>query len=90
MPGCPWTWMNPIGQSTIRRTRRTRVRLQRLTKSLVLQVEFTGTRRPLFDNTGNSGPATWWRDATPDDASALGMSFDTSGYGSTPPNTMPA
>lgn len=91
MPAAPWEWHNPIDQQTIRRTDKFRTRLQRFTGRLVLQVEFTGIRRPLFgDGQTQSGTATWWQDATPDDASALGISFDTKGYGSTPPNTVPA
>ena len=89
MPGVPWEWNNPIDQKTTRRTGQTRARLQHFTGRLVLQVEFTGIRRPLFGG-AQSGIATWWRDATPDDASALNISFDTKGYGSTPPNTVPA
>ena len=46
MPAVPWEWNNPIDQETTRRTGRTRARLQRFTGRLVLQVEFTGTRRP--------------------------------------------
>ena len=89
MPGVPWEWHNPIDQKTIRRTGKSRARLQRFTGLMVLQVELTGIRRPLFGGR-KTGTATWWRDATPDDASALGISFDTKGLGSTPPNTVPA